>query len=345
MGPKVTIYEVAQRAGVGISTVSNTLNRPDRVAEATRRKVLEAADALGFTPKQQAVSLARKGVGRIGVIAPLTSYPSYMRRLSGVLEAIGRHNLEVCIFDEESAASQTSLMLSSLPLTSRLDGIMVMGVPLDEDAAQRLLSKGIPTVLVDTVDTRFTSVATDDDKSGRLAAQYLVELGHREIAYVMEAFNEADQPQQGTRRLRAFEAELAAHGITVDRIEVDYVAHAIDDARNSAHRLLARPSRPTAIAAHDDLLAMGVLQAAQDLGLRVPEDLTVIGCDDGDLAQAARLTTIRQPFEESGRVAADLLLGQLRSDSVRQVVMLDQELVVRNSSAPPSTRAEGEATS
>ncbi len=335
MGKKVTIYEVAKRAGVGISTVSNTLNRPNRVAEATRRRVLAAADELGFTPKAQAVSLARKGVGRIGVIAPLTSYPSYMRRLAGVLQAIGGHHLEACVFDEESAASQTSLLLSSLPLTSRLDGIMVMGVPLGEDAAQRLLSSSIPTVLVDTVDARFSSVATDDEKSGRLAAEHLLALGHRDIAYVMEAHKPAEQPQQGARRLQAFETTLARHGISVDRVEVDYVAHAIAEARNSARRLLSGPARPTAIASHDDLLAVGVLQAAHDLHLRVPDDLSVIGCDDGDLAQATRLTTIRQPFEESGRVATEILLGHLKSDRLRRVVTLDQHLIVRNTSAPP----------
>ena len=135
----VTIYDVAARAGVGISTVSNTLNKPDRVSPKTRKRVLDAAAELGFVPKSEAVSRARRGVGRIGVIAPFVSYNSYMRRLAGVLEVMNRNNLEVCIFDEESAAAKSSLLLSQLPLNSRLDGLIIMGIPLDDDAAQRLL--------------------------------------------------------------------------------------------------------------------------------------------------------------------------------------------------------------
>src|SRR5690242_20617893 len=126
-----TIYDVATLAGVSISTVSLALNAPTRVSAETRRKVLEAVDALGFVPKPEAVARARRGVGRVGVIAPYTSYPSAARRLNGILHAGSQHALEIVLFNQESAAQSTSPLLSSLPITGRLDGLIVISLPLD----------------------------------------------------------------------------------------------------------------------------------------------------------------------------------------------------------------------
>jgi len=326
---KVTIYDVAERAGVGISTVSNALNKPDRVSPATRQRVLDAAAELGFVPKSEAVSRARRGVGRIGVIAPFVSYSSYMRRLAGVLEVMTRNHLEVCIFDEESAAAKSSLLLSQLPLNSRLDGLIIMGIPLDDGAAQRLLDSQLPTILVDTEDPRFSSVSTDYDATGRMIAEHLVGEGHRHLAYLSEEGDTSLERLQGPRRFAALAATLERAGIAAADLEVRYVPHTVEAARTEARALLAAHPEVTAVVAHDDLLAIGVLEAAADLGMPVPERLAVVGCDDGDLALAAGLTTVRQPFEDSGRLAATKLLDELKSPQPRQLTYLAQELVVR----------------
>jgi len=328
---KVTIYDVADAAGVSISTVSNALNRPDRVREDTRRRVLQAAQSLGFTPKSEAVNQARKGVGRIGVIAPFVTYSSYMRRLAGLLEVLNKANLEVCTYDEESAASRTSLLLSRLPLGSRLDGLVVMGIPLDDEAADRLLAASFPTVLVDSEDDRFSCVVSDNALSGRLVAQHLLEAGHTRIGYLTEEHEVAAHPQQGVQRSQAFAAELAAAGHPLEPRRVVATAHSVDAARVAAARLLADGSL-TAVAAHDDTLAVGVLHAAAERGVRVPEDLAVVGCDDGDVAAAVGLTTVRQPFEESGRLAATTLLELMGAEHpTRRTTVLRQELVARRS--------------
>ncbi|QNG38763.1 LacI family transcriptional regulator [Geodermatophilaceae bacterium NBWT11] len=326
----VTIYDVASTAGVSISTVSNALNRPDRVREDTRRRVLEAAESLGFTPKSEAVNQARRGVGRIGVIAPFVAYQSYMRRLSGVLEVMNKANLEVCLYDEESAASRTSLLLSRLPLGSRLDGLIVMGIPLDDEAAERLLAASFPTVLVDSEDPGFSCINSDNALSGRLLARHLLAAGHTQIGYVNEEHQFAARPQQGVQRFQAFAAELATAGHPLPPHRVVETRHSPDDARVAATRLLTDRD-VTAVAAHDDVLAVGVLHAAAAHGLRVPADLAVTGCDDGDVAAAVGLTTVAQPFEDSGRLAATTLLELMHGDHPIRKTVLGQELVVRSS--------------
>ncbi|HEV7626424.1 MAG TPA: LacI family DNA-binding transcriptional regulator, partial [Streptomyces sp.] len=184
---RVTIYEVAAEAGVSISTVSLALNTPARVSIRTRQRVLDAVDALGYTPKTEAVAQARKGVGRIGVLAPYTSYPSVARRLTGVLRAVGDKPVEVVVFDQESSAKSASPLLASLPLTGRLDGLIIMSIPLEESVAGRLLGLGLPAVLVDVRHPDFDSVHTDDVTGGRLVAEHLVERGHRRFGFLGES--------------------------------------------------------------------------------------------------------------------------------------------------------------
>ena len=148
---KVTIYEVARRAGVSIATVSHVFNRPERVKSSTRERVLDVVDELGFVPKPTAVSLARKGVGRIGVLAPFTSYSSYATRLNGILEACAGRSVEVVVFDAPSATMAESPLLQTLPTTGRLDGLVIMGLPLDDRTAGRLKRGKLATVLVEGV--------------------------------------------------------------------------------------------------------------------------------------------------------------------------------------------------
>lgn len=196
-----TIYDVAAEAGVSISTVSLTLNSPGRVSERTRRRVLAAVDALGYVPKPDAVAKARRGVGRVGVIAPHTSYPSVARRLNGVLRAAATRPLEVVLFDHESAAESASPLLSSLPVTGRLDGLIVVSIPLDDAVARRLTAVKLPTVLVDVRHPGFDSVHTDDVAGGRLAAEHLIARGHRRFGFLGEAQTSDRYVSPSRRRL------------------------------------------------------------------------------------------------------------------------------------------------
>ncbi len=309
MTAKVTIYDVALAAGVSISTVSLALNAPNRVTPATREKILAAADELGFVPKADAVTRARKGVGRIGIIAPFSSYPSFARRLNGVFGLLADGSLEVVVFDQESASTAASPLLASLPLTQRLDGMVIMALPLDDRAAERLHRQKLPTVLVDVVRDDFDCVFTDDRAGGALAAEHLVERGHTRLAYLGEDQTSHVYVSSSEHRLAGFIGAAGEHGL---EIVSELITHGVDEACQATIELLDRPSPPTAVFAYDDVLAAGVLRAARQRGLRVPEQLAVVGFDDSELALALDLTTVRQPFEESGRAGVQLLLERMQ---------------------------------
>jgi DNA-binding LacI/PurR family transcriptional regulator len=325
-GHRVTIYEVAERAQVSISTVSNVLNKPDRVSPTTRQRVLAAADELGFIPKMQAVSLARRGAGRIGVMAPFTSYGSYLRRLSGLLTAATELEIDVVVFDHESAALASSPVLASMPIHGRLDGLIVMGLRIEDAIAGRLRERNLPTVAVDADSTLFSRVVIDDNAGGRLAAAHLRDRGHRRVGYLLER-QVSDYESQAIKRLAGFQEIIGAAGGTVTVAHSD---NAVGAARQAAATLLDSPDRPTAIMAHHDALAVGVLLAARDRGLRVPGDMAIMGFDDGEAATASDLTTVRQPFEESGSVALGVLLGHVGGSDLRSTTVLDVTLIERS---------------
>ena len=326
-----TIYDVAARAGVSISTVSLVLNVPGKVSAGTAERVRQAIDELGFVPKTEAVTRARRGVGRIGVLAPFSSYQSFSRRLNGVFAAVRGQPDEVVVFDQRSAA-ETSL-LSSLPLTRRLDGLLVMALPLDDALADGLLRQRLPTVLVESVRPGFSTVVIDDVAGGRMVAEHLVGRGHQRVAFLGEQQRSHEYVSQSESRLKGFRAGLAAAGLELPDDRVRLVRHGADSARAATQELLGRPDPPTAVFAHDDLLAAGVWRAATDTGRAVPGELAIVGFDDSDLAEHLGLSTVRQPLEDSGRLAAELLLGRLRDPAATtQQVMLALTLVVRASS-------------
>ncbi|MFD4638070.1 LacI family DNA-binding transcriptional regulator [Lentzea sp. NPDC058436] len=328
----VTIYDVASRAGVSITTVSNVLNRPGRVGAATLRKVLAVIDELGFTPKAAAVSQARKGVGRIGVLAPFSSYTSYHERLCGVLRAVRDTAFEVVVYDQESAASASSPLLSSLPTTGRLDGLLVLGLPLDPEMADRLVQRNLPTVLVDSFQRGLSTVNVDDEHGGFVLGQHLVGQGYRRFVYVSEAQRSDAFVSPGQLRLRGLRRAFARGGLPEESLSHVITSHDIAGGRAAAKEIAGWVERPDVVIAHFDDIAAGVVAGFQEAGIRVPSDVAVAGYDDGPVAEAMGITTVRQPFFETGRVGGALLIDQVQgvSSSV-QHVELAAELVVRTS--------------
>ncbi|SDO73942.1 transcriptional regulator, LacI family [Nakamurella panacisegetis] len=334
MAKQATIYDVAARAGVSISTVSNALNRPGRVNAATRDKVLRVADELGFVPKSAAVSQARQGAGCIAVLAPFTSYASYYTRLSGLLGELRESGYEVRVVDIESAATSSSPTLAASAIRGQWDGIIVMGEGIDAPVERRLFEREVQTVVVDATSDVFSTITTDDRRGGAMAAAHLYGLGHRRIGYLTER-QATEYQSQGRIRLAGFRDELASVGAAEPILA--FSGSTIPLAREAAAQLLTGPNRPTAVMAHFDDLAFGVMLAARDLGLRVPQDLSIMGYDDGPAAEAVGLTTIRQPFAETGAAAARVLRSQLSSPGPRTVTVMDCTLTVRTSTAAPAT--------
>jgi DNA-binding LacI/PurR family transcriptional regulator len=325
-----TIYDVASQAGVSISTVSLALNAPSRVREQTLERINAAIDELGFVPKTEAIARARRGVGRIGVIAPFTTYPSFSRRLNGVLSHLRGQSFETVVYDHEGAGTS---LLSSLPLTRRLDGLIVMSLPLSEEVVQRLIDRDLPAVLVELERPGFNAVTIDNDAAGELVADLLTKRGHRRLAFLGEGGTKPhphDRILQSEARFLGFRTALERRGLTLPDESMRLGRHELADATARAGELLDLPEPPTAIFAHTDVLASGVLHAARQRGLDVPRELAVVGFDDSELAEHLGLTSVHQPLEESGELAAALLLSRLRdANRALQHVTLKLTLVER----------------
>jgi LacI family transcriptional regulator len=306
-----TIYDVASRAEVSIATVSRVLNTPHRVNEETRKRVMAAIDDLHFVPKAEASARARRNSYRIGVLAPFFTYPSFVERLRGVASLLNGSEYELVVYSVDSVQHYQS-QLEMLPVARRIDGLIVMSLQIGDLDAERLLEHDLQTVLIESHHTAFSGVEIDNEAGGRLAAQYLIECGHRNIAFVGigSEIPGCTLPTSAIRlvgfRQAMADAELPLRDIYIRNAENDMAA-----AYEQAKLLLNIDEPPTAIFATSDLLAIGILKALRELNLRVPEDVAVLGFDNLDIADYLGLTTIAQSLFESGRVAVELLLGRL----------------------------------
>ena len=309
-----TIYDVARQAGVSIATVSRMINTPNKVNGETRERILATIDALDFVPKAEARARALRGTGRIGVISPFFTAPSFVQRLRGIAEALSAKKFELVIYTVDSA-DHLRRFLSSLPLTGNLDGLIILSLPIDDADARRLVDHGLSTVLVEFPHPSLSSVEIDDVMGGRMAAQYLVGKGHRRLAFL----GDTDLPEYSihpvNQRLAGFRQGLQEAGIDLPEALIRLAPYSYEQTRNVAAELLSLPERPTAVFSATDLQALGVLKAARQLKILVPEQLAIVGFDDLDLAEYADLTTIRQHLDESGRLAVEILLAQIESPS------------------------------
>ena len=330
-----TITEVARKAGVGVATVSRVLNGSPAVRTATRQRVLDAIADLAYAPNPAARALSTGRTLSVGVIAPFFTSPSVMERLRGVSHVLASAGYQLVLFDVERPG-QDSASFRTLP--SGLDGLLSISLCPPAADLDRFAAAGMPVVLVDHPHETLPSVHTDDVAGGRLATEHLLGLGHRRIAFVGDFEHNYHGFTSSAMRRSGYEQALTAAGLGVDPSLVRRAAHGREPAAVLARELLCSHEPPTAIFAVSDTQATGVLEAAEELGVDVPGDLSVIGYDDIELARYAGLTTVAQPLEESGERAAELLLAALDGGACvgRQ---LPVELVVRSTTAEAGSAA------
>ena len=331
------IADVAAFAGVGVATVSRVLNGRANVSAGTREKVLEAIRTLDYTPSSVARNLSLKRTMVIGVVTPFLTNPSPIERVRGIVTALGESEYDLALFDVESPGRQRrAFRLLADP--HRSDGLLIVSMTPPADEVERLRAGGIATVLVDARAEGLPSVVSDDVEGGARATRYLLELGHRRVAFI------GDPPPDGFRfyssaieRATGYARALEEFGVPLRR---EYVREGTQNrhvARSIAEELLRLPERPTAIFAASDTQALGVLEAARALRISVPDELSVIGFDDIEIASYAGLTTIRQPLFESGRRGAELLLAALAGNTPSaRVETLQLDLIVRGTTRPPA---------
>jgi DNA-binding LacI/PurR family transcriptional regulator len=340
----VTLQSIANRVGVSRMTVSNAFSRPDQLSESMRERILATAQELGYGgPDPAARTLARGASGAIGVV--LTDSLSYAFSDAVATSFLGA----VAEVLEPGGVALTLISLARATTTAphldvAIDGAIVYSVDADSPVLPWLRARAVPLVLVDQRPVDDASTINVDDRSGaRAAARHLLRLGHRRIGIITEGLTapydtvvEADARTQHyviAERLGGWLDALDARHIKPKIVNL--YRNSLDDACRAASLLLNSTPRPTALICVSDLMAAGACRAVSERGLRVPEDVSVVGFDDAPIATQGTpsLTTVRQPFAAKGRLAAQALLSALAQDNAPSHIVLDTELVVRQSTA------------
>lgn len=331
-----TIRDVAQQAGVGLGTVSRVINGSHSVSEATRQRVLDVIKHLNYVPNPTARRLSLGRTLTIGVIVPFFTRPAEVERLRGIEHTLLDSGYDLILYNVETP-EQRDQYFRDIPRRERVDGVLIVSLTPRDGDVKPFKKANVPIVLVDAHHAslaRLNQVITDDIAGGHAATQHLIELGHRRIAYLSDCLDEPFNFTSSRDRLTGYQQGLQAAGIP---FRPDYHVqgeHGRVEARRLAAQLLTRPDRPTAIFAASDTQALGVLEAARDAGLRVPEDLSIIGYDDIEIAEYLGLTTMSQKLYQSGQRGVEMLLTALRDPEAAPVTeVLPAELTVRGTTA------------
>jgi LacI family transcriptional regulator len=331
---RTTIRQIAAEAGVSIATVSRVLNGRDDVSDETRDLVSRIIRENGYTANRSARGLSAGRTGLVGILVPLV-YPAYFAGiLAGAAEALSERGLQIVLSPTGGEHDREVTVLDRLHGLS--DGALIILPEESSDELERLLDSGYRFVVLDPLmplDERIPSVSAAHTSGADQAMRHLLDLGHRRIAQIT-----GPRGWLATEdRRRGYRAALAAAGILPDpALEVEAVPE-IAPGRDAAEQLLDLPQRPTAIFAFNDNIAIGAIQAAKARGLRVPEDLSIVGFDDVEYATIVTpaLTTVRQPLAEMGRTGVSLLTRLLEGQRFETLhVELATRLVVRDSTAP-----------
>lgn len=335
-----TIYDVAKECGVSSATVSNVVNNgPKPVRPETRRKILEAIERLNYHPNAIAQGLAKQRTNTIGIVFGVVNSAEIVINaysaaiLQAVLSVAGERGYNVTHITAPWNGAKESLALFR---NGRCDGYLVVAPPTDSDMVPALQTLDIPLVTVSWLPEQSDAVSVDiDDSHGTgLLIDHLLSLGHQRIAHI------TGHPNLGSAQVRekVYRDRMAEAGLSVPDELVLPAHYSQHDGYIAAKRLLLLPEPPTAIFAANDEIAAGVYDAARELGVRIPHDLSVVAVDDRPLSQylAPKLTTLHQPFDQVGQYAAHLLIQQIVGDPVEaKTHYFKPEVVLRESTAPP----------
>jgi LacI family transcriptional regulator len=321
-----TIYDVARRAGVSIATVSRVLRRSAPVHDATRLRVEDAVEQLGFVPSRLGVSLAERRHAANGVVFPDLSGPYFAEVVLGYEEVTSRLGRSVLILSTREQADPDATVRE---LASRVDGLALFDATVGEGTVRSIVAGGLPVVLLARRDVEGAdAVATENAASAERLTEHLLGHGHRRLAFLGDPGHAFDVAE----RLAGMRAALARAGLPA--AEPVACASGEASARAAATALLASPDRPDAVVCGNDERALATLLATEDLGLAVPDDVAVTGWDDILAARHARpaLTTVRQPMRELGAWAARALDERIRGDRDTPTShLLPTRLIVRAS--------------
>lgn len=330
----MTIKDIAKKAGVSIATVSHVINKTRYVSDELKSRVHKAMEETDYHPNVMAGSLRRKKTKTIGLIVPDNANPLYAELAKAIENILFSYDFSLMLCNSEHNLEKELKYITVLR-AKRVDGVIVIPTGSEGDHINKGVENGLPIVTIDrpVSDLLADSVLIDHFQGIFDATEYLIKLGHERIAYIDKPF---DLPHQFVR-LKGFHKALEKHRIK--RYDSLYTKGGVcfaDGARAMETLLKAKPT-PTAVLAFDDVLAMGALRTIQDYGLRVPEDISVIGFDDMLLCSYTipRLTTIYYPKNKMAETACELLLERIEGvgSEKRNEIVIPVRLVLRESTA------------
>ena len=312
----VTIYDLAREAGVGIGTVSRCLNNHPSVSSETREKVLSVVKRLSYQPHTYAQRLACRKANTFSAIIPYFTNYFFIQVLQGIQDKAAEIGFDLVLYGVNDPSQADYYLRRSLQ-RGRVDGVLYFSMTLPESYAVKFSQMQVPLILVDTSHPQFDSFRVRNREGEMEATRHLLSLGHRNIAFI----NGSLETRPGRERLEGFRQALREYAVpySEDCLFVSGLTKqdgfSRESGRESMKRLLsvrANGTRFTAVVVASDIQALGAIEIAREAGVRIPEDLAMVGFDDIELAQHAGLTTMRQPMHEMGILAVERLLDRIK---------------------------------
>lgn len=330
-----TIEDVARRADVSMATVSRALRGLPNVAPSTRDRVLVAASDLRYVADPSASRLAGGRCLTVGLVVPMLGQWYFSKLYSGVEGVLAAAGYEVLPFTL-SGPGGVDRFLRTLPFRKRVDGLVLADTPFDERQFERVAGAGVTLVTVGMTGTTASGLAVDNVAAARLAVGHLTGLGHRRIALIGGLDDDPFGFSTPVDRFRGYQEAIKLAGLAYEP-ELAVPGHfSLEGGAEAMHRLLALGHPPSGVFACSDEMAIGAMQVAREAGLRVPEDLSIVGIDDHDVSGYVGLTTVHQDVVGQGERAAQLLLDRLTEGS-QEIIheVYPTRLVVRRTTGPP----------
>ncbi|MGO4588535.1 LacI family DNA-binding transcriptional regulator [Paenarthrobacter sp. 2TAF44] len=331
----VNMVDVAREAGVSVSAVSRALAGGKGVSERTRLKIQQLSEQLGYVVSPEASKLAGGRTGRVGLITPMINEWFYSAVIAGVAAELTAAGIDVLLYPLDSSEDRRRFF-EELPARRKVDAIINIAFPITEEEWERLDAMGVHAIVAGSITPGRPSVGIDEELAARHAVNHLLGLGHRRIAMISSVDPEGKQYSADVGRERGYRSALAAAGFDAHEELVVSVPWGLDGGSQGMDKILTLSRLPTAVFAFSDEVAYGALQSLRRSGLRVPQDMSIIGIDDHPMAETMDLTTVHQTPFEQGVLAGRLSLSLIKGELTDQQIVCPANLVVRRSTCPPS---------
>jgi LacI family transcriptional regulator len=336
-GRSVTIRDVARKVGVSPGTVSRAIRNSPLVNKETRKRIMAAVEELDYRPNLAARRLVLGRTLTIAVMAPFFTHPAVNRQLSGVVQGLADSDYDLVIRHVASAADRER-SFAAFPSRSQVDGVLLLSVAPTDEETDAMHKRGVPIVCVGTCTRqphKFHQIWVDDVAGGRMVTQHLLQMGHQLIGFLGDSTDDPLNVRGSEDKHCGYLEALEEAGLDPRPSFIREGPHDWRVAERLASEMLSQADRPTAVFAASDTHAVGVVKAARSLGVGVPEELSVAGCGDVDMAEIMDLTTLHQPLFELGMQAVNLLLEAIENPGMAVVNrMLPTELVQRRTTGP-----------